>query len=73
MILPAAVLGPHLSVSLSQTAGMGGVDLAGLLSNPGFMNMVRCDIRTLHDRLNTHIVAVIRPRRDRLNPAPNTF
>ena len=26
---------------LSQTAGMGGVDLAGLLSNPGFMNMVR--------------------------------
>ncbi|KAJ0032853.1 hypothetical protein NQD34_002934 [Periophthalmus magnuspinnatus] len=22
-----------------QTAGMGGVDLAGLLSNPGFMNM----------------------------------
>lgn len=23
-----------------QTGGMGGVDLAGLLSNPGFMNMV---------------------------------
>uniref|UniRef100_A0A671UH84 Small glutamine-rich tetratricopeptide repeat-containing protein alpha n=1 Tax=Sparus aurata TaxID=8175 RepID=A0A671UH84_SPAAU len=27
----------------SPTAGMGGVDLAGLLSNPGFMNMVRSD------------------------------
>uniref|UniRef100_A0A8C7XPY8 Small glutamine-rich tetratricopeptide repeat-containing protein alpha n=1 Tax=Oryzias sinensis TaxID=183150 RepID=A0A8C7XPY8_9TELE len=27
----------------SPTAGMGGVDLAGLLSNPGFMNMVRAD------------------------------
>lgn len=29
-----------LSFSLSQTGGMGGVDLAGLLSNPGFMSMV---------------------------------
>ena len=28
-------------LSLSQTAAMGGVDLAGLLGNPGFMNMVR--------------------------------
>lgn len=27
----------------SQTAGLGGVDLAGLLSNPGFMNMVRSE------------------------------
>uniref|UniRef100_A0A3Q3W6H7 Small glutamine-rich tetratricopeptide repeat-containing protein alpha n=1 Tax=Mola mola TaxID=94237 RepID=A0A3Q3W6H7_MOLML len=28
----------------SPTAGMGGVDLAGLLSNPGFMNMVSCRV-----------------------------
>uniref|UniRef100_A0AAX7UU71 Small glutamine-rich tetratricopeptide repeat-containing protein alpha n=1 Tax=Astatotilapia calliptera TaxID=8154 RepID=A0AAX7UU71_ASTCA len=27
----------------SPTAGLGGVDLAGLLSNPGFMNMVRSE------------------------------
>lgn len=32
---PLTVPGYHL-----QTGGMGGVDLAGLLSNPGFMNMV---------------------------------
>uniref|UniRef100_A0A8D0ADX6 Small glutamine-rich tetratricopeptide repeat-containing protein alpha n=1 Tax=Sander lucioperca TaxID=283035 RepID=A0A8D0ADX6_SANLU len=28
----------------SPTAGMGGVDLGGLLSNPGFMNMVRASV-----------------------------
>uniref|UniRef100_A0A3B3ZAY4 Small glutamine-rich tetratricopeptide repeat-containing protein alpha n=1 Tax=Periophthalmus magnuspinnatus TaxID=409849 RepID=A0A3B3ZAY4_9GOBI len=30
----------------SPTAGMGGVDLAGLLSNPGFMNMVSVLVRS---------------------------
>lgn len=34
----------YVNLSLfSQTAGLGGVDLAGLLSNPGFMNMVRSE------------------------------
>ncbi|TKS75228.1 Small glutamine-rich tetratricopeptide repeat-containing protein alpha [Collichthys lucidus] len=34
--------------TLSPTAGMGGVDLAGLLSNPGFMNMdVGDDVRSV--------------------------
>lgn len=29
-----------MPIFLCQTAGVGGVDLAGLLSNPGFMTMV---------------------------------
>uniref|UniRef100_A0A672ZUJ3 Small glutamine-rich tetratricopeptide repeat-containing protein alpha n=1 Tax=Sphaeramia orbicularis TaxID=375764 RepID=A0A672ZUJ3_9TELE len=36
----------------SPTAGMGGVDLAGLLSNPGFMNMVTLTASSLSFRMS---------------------